>query len=135
MFGPLPFITFIRWLLKPPNNLLRVLHTDIYDGIYCLFCISLDLFLDLRPRELINPFPDIPKLCFGSEDVITILSRLRNFNELSKVTYFSLPLIFMCFLTFQRPHFFMFTSENSLSVKFYSPLNLYSQNVFRVEQL
>ena len=43
--------------------------------------------LDLRPKEVINPFQDIPKLSFDSEDVILILSIMSNLNEMSKLTY------------------------------------------------
>ena len=54
---------------------------------YLAFFYFFGLALALRPIELINPFPDIPKLSFVSEDIILILSRLTNFNEMSKVTY------------------------------------------------
>ena len=37
IFGPPPLITFIRYFLKLPDNLWRVLLTDIYYGIPCLF--------------------------------------------------------------------------------------------------
>ena len=40
----------------------------------------------LKPREVINPFPDLSNLPFDSEDEIFILSRLSNFDEISKVT-------------------------------------------------
>ena len=33
-----------------------------------LYFFGIDLYL--RPKEVINPFPDLPKLSFDSEDVI-----------------------------------------------------------------
>ena len=54
---------------------------------YLDFMCFYDLKLVLIPREVINHFPDPPKLSFGSEDVILILSRLTNFKEVSKVMY------------------------------------------------
>ena len=47
MFGPIPLINFIRWIIKLPDNLWNVLHTDIYDGIPYFFafvwpCFGLD---------------------------------------------------------------------------------------------
>ena len=113
---------------------------------YLSFLYFCDLALVLKPRELINPFNDFSNFPFDSKDVILILSRLSNFDEMSKVTYLSLPriylcffkvtylsphLIYLCFLTLQRPQFFMLTARN----KFYLPVNFYSQNVFQVEQL
>ena len=82
------------------------------------FLYFFGLALDLRPREVINPFTNIPKLSFGSEDVILILSRLPNFNYMPKVTYLSLPLINIYFLILRRPQIFMFTAENSPSMSF-----------------
>ena len=101
---------------------------------YLAFFHFFGLALALRPIEIINPFPDLPKLSFGSKDVILVFSILPNFNEMSKVTYLSPPLVSLCFLTFQPPQFFMFTADNSPSVNFYSPVDFSSQNVFRVEQ-
>ena len=98
--------------------------------VYLAFLYFSGPALALTSREVINPFPDLPKLSFGSEYVILVLYRLPHFNNISKVTYLSLPLISLCFLTFQRPQFFIFTSDNSPSVKFSSPVNFPSQNVF-----
>ena len=58
MIRPLPFITFIRQFFKLPNNLQKVLLTNISDGIPCLFYFC-GLNLALKPREVINPFPDL----------------------------------------------------------------------------
>ena len=52
---------------------------------YLVFIYLFGIALALGLREAINPFPDLPKLKFGSEDVIIILSILLNFNEISKV--------------------------------------------------
>ena len=127
MFGPLLIIPFIRYFLKLPNNPLKFLLTGINYGIPCIFAFFC-LTLALRPREVINPFPDLPKLSFDSEDFIFILYRLSNFNKMSRVIYLSLPFIYMCFLTLQQPQSFIFTSVNSPTVKFPS------HNVFRVEK-
>ena len=97
---------------------------------YLAFFYLCDLALVLKPREVINPYPDLSNFPLDSEDVIFILSRLTNFDEMSKVAYLSLPLISLCFLTLRRPQFFMFTVINKLSV----PVNFSSQNVFRLEQ-
>ena len=93
---------------------------------YLAFLYFCDPALVLKTREVINPFPDIPNFPFDSEDVILILSRLSNFDEMSKVTYLSLPLIYLfffkltylslplislCFLTVWRPKSFMSTAR------------------------
>ena len=59
-----------------------------------------------------------------------ILFRLSNFDEMSKLTYLSLPLISLCLLILRRPQFFMFTAENNVS----SPVKFSSQNLFQVDQ-
>ena len=55
--------------------------------VYFAFLYLYDLTLILKPREVINPFPDLSNVPFDSEDVILILSWLSNFNEMYKVTY------------------------------------------------
>ena len=97
---------------------------------YLAFLYFCDLALVLKPREVINPFPDLSNFPFDYEDVIFILSRLSNFYEISKVKYLSLPLISFCFLTLRLPQIFMFTARKC----FYLPVNFSSQNVSRVEQ-
>ena len=89
------------------NNVGTVLHSDIPDGIPCLF-YCFDLTLDLRSRAVTNPFSDIPNFPFDSEYVFSILFRLSNFDETFKVTILSLTLISLCLLTLQRPQIFMF---------------------------
>ena len=54
---------------------------------YLAFLYLSYLVVALRPIEVINPFPYLPKSSFGSEYVIIILSRLVKFNNISKVTY------------------------------------------------
>ena len=92
---------------------------------YLAFLYFCGLNLALKPREVINPFPDHSNSPFDSEDVIFILSILSNFNEMSKLIYLSLPLISLCFLTVLRPQFFMFTARggNSLPVNFSTNLH------------
>ena len=53
------------------------------------------LTLTLKPREVINPFPDLSNFPPDSEDMIFIFSRLSNFNDMSNVTYMSLPFKFI----------------------------------------
>ena len=65
----------------------------------------------------------------GSDKYVT-LDISSKFDEMYKVMYFSLPLISLCFLTFQRPQFLMFINRNKSSL----PVNVSFQNVFRVEQ-
>ena len=101
---------------------------------YLAFLYFFGLDLDLIPREVINPFTNISKSSFGPADVILIFSRLPNFKDMYKVTYLSLPLISMGFLTVRQPQFFIFTAVNSPSVKISSPVNFSSQNIFWVDQ-
>ena len=124
MFGPLIFIRQFLNFLKLLNNLRNLLLTDISDGIPCLF-VFFYLSLVLKLREVINPFPVLSNFPFDSEDVIFILSILSNFDEMSKVTYLSLPLIFLCFLTLRRPQIFMYTARNKFSLL----MKFSSQNV------
>ena len=111
------------------DNVGKFLHAEIYDCITCLF-VFFDPALVLRAKAVTNPFPDLPNLPFDSKDVVSILFRLSNFFEIFKVTHLSLPLIYLCFLTLQRPQFFMFTGWNKSCL----PVNFSSQNVFLVEQ-
>ena len=108
MFGDPFHIRYLANFLKLFDNLRKVLLSDIYDGIPCLFYFC-DLTLVLRARAVTSPFPYIPNFPFDSEDVVSILFRLSNYTETFKVTILSLPLISLCFLTLQRPQFFMFT--------------------------
>ena len=41
---------------------------------YLAFLFFFNLMMVLRVREAINPFPDLPKHSFGSEDKIFIIS-------------------------------------------------------------
>ena len=130
MFRLLLLVRYFLNFLKLLNILRNVLLTDISDGIPCLFVLLQNLTLVLKSRVVTNPFPDISNFPFDSEDVVFILSRLSNFDEISKVNYLSLTLISLCFLTFRRPQFFIFTDRKKSSL----PVNFSSQNVFRVDQ-
>ena len=66
---------------------------------YLAFLYFGDLTLVLKSRAVTNPFPDISNFPFDYEDMVFILYRLSNYDEMSKVTYLSLPLISFCFLT------------------------------------
>ena len=134
MFGTLPIITLLRSIFKLPDNIWKILYTNIYNGIPWLFvilctCIGLDTQIGNQPLSWCYQNK------FGYEDVILILSRMPNFNEMSKGVYLSLSLILLYLLTLQRPKYFMFKDVNSPSVKVSSPVNFSSQNVFRVYQL
>ena len=59
MFGNLPHMNLIRQILKCLNNHRTILKTDISNGVSCLFFFK--LLMVLRPREVINPFPDLPR--------------------------------------------------------------------------
>ena len=63
----------------------KVLHTDIPDGIPCLF-VYFDLALILRARAVTYPFPDPSNSTFDSEDVVSILFRSSNFSEIFKIS-------------------------------------------------
>ena len=98
MFGSFLLMRSFLYFIKVLNNIRNVLLTDNSDGIPC-FLYFCDFALVLKFRELINPFPDLYSFSFDSEDVIFIFYRLSNFDGMSKVTYLSLPLISLCFLT------------------------------------
>ena len=135
MFG-CPFQMRTLTIVSDSLFFYKVLHTDIFDGIPCLF-IFFDLALVLRVRAVTNPFPDPSIFIFDSEDVVSILSRLSNFSEIFKILFLfkvkrsSLSLIYLCFLTLRWPQFLMFTDTNK---SWFLPVNFSSQNVFRVEQ-
>ena len=63
----------------------KVLHTDISDGIPCLF-VFFDLAMVLRARAVTNPFSDPSNYTFDSEDVVSILFRSSNFSEIFKIS-------------------------------------------------
>ena len=84
MFGPITHITLINQLFKYLIIFERYFILKLVMA-YLEFLFLFDLILVLRPREVINPFPDLPKSSFGYGDVIFIFSRLPNFNDISKV--------------------------------------------------
>ena len=92
MFGDPFHIRYLDNFFKLFDNVGKVLHDDIYDGIPCLF-VFFDLALVLRDKAITNPFPDLSNFPFDSKDVVSILFRLSNFFEIFKVTHLSLPLI------------------------------------------
>ena len=111
MFGPLLHITLIRKPLKIRYLIMTVVME--YRSFLC------ELTMLLRLRQVINPFPDLPKQSFGSEDVIFMLSR-----QISKVMYFSPFLVSMCVLKLQQTQVSMFKGLKSPC------LNSLSQNFF-----
>ena len=108
MFGDPFHIRYLDKFFKRFDNVGKVLHANISDGIPYLF-VFFDLTLVLRSRAVINPFPDLPNFPFDSEDVVSIFFRLSKFAETFKVTILSLPLIYLCFLNLRCPQFFIFT--------------------------
>ena len=85
MFG-CPFqIRYLNNFFKLFDFVGKVLHTDIYDGIPCLY-IFFDLALVLRSRAVTNPFPDTSNSTFDSEDVVSVLFRSPNFSEIFKIS-------------------------------------------------
>ena len=52
-----------------PGPMLRALFLFVLKNLLVVLMV-------LRTREVIKLFPDLPKLSFGSEDVINIFSRL-----------------------------------------------------------
>ena len=96
------------------DNLWKVLLTDIYDEIPCLFYFC-DLTLVLKARAVTNPFPDLSNFPFDSEDVVSIFFRFSNFSETFKLTILSLTLISLCFLTLRRPQFSCSQTETNIS--------------------
>ena len=85
MFGD-PFqIRYLDNFFKVFDVVGKVLHTDIYDGITCLFIFS-GLALVLRARAVTNPFPDPSIFTFDSEDVVSILFILSNLSEIFKIS-------------------------------------------------
>ena len=126
MFGPLLLIRKFTNFLKLFDHLRNVLLTDISDDIPCLFVFLRNLTLVLKSRAVTNPFPDLSNFPFDSEDVVSILFRLSNFDDISKVAILSLPLISLCFLTLRRPKCFMFTDRKQifLTCEFFLPERL-----------
>ena len=128
MFAPLPHITRIMQIFKILDNLWKILHTDISNGIPCPF-VFLWPYKGLEIQRGNQPLSwYISKLSFGSEDMIFILSRLKHYKEMPNLMYFSPFLISVCLLTLQQPQFFMFAGVNSPSVK------ISSHNIFWVHQ-
>ena len=113
----------------------------IFPMAYLAFLYFFDLALVLRAGAVTNHFPDPSIFTFDSEDVVSILSRLSNFSENFKISYIfsyafkvtrsSLSLISLCFLKLRLPQFLVFTGSNKSC---FLPVNISSQNVFRVEQ-
>ena len=82
---------------------------------YLAFLYFGDLTLVLKARAVTNPFPDLSNFSFDSEDVVSILFRLWNISEISKVTILSLSLISLCSLTLRPPQFSCSQTETNLS--------------------
>ena len=85
MFGPLLIIRQFPNFIKLFDNLRKVLLTDIYNGIPCLF-VLLHPYFGVEIQSGNQPFPDLSNFTFNYEDLFFILFRLSNFDEMSKVT-------------------------------------------------
>ena len=84
MFGYTFHISYLDNFFKLFDFVGKVLHTDISYGVPCFF-VFFDLALVLGARAVTNPFPNLSKSTFDSEDVVSILSRLSNFSEIFKI--------------------------------------------------
>ena len=104
---------------------------------YLAVLYFVNLALIFRARAVTNHFPDPSIFIFDSEDVVSILSRFSNSSYIFKILFMfklihsSLSLNYLCFLTLRWPQFLMFTDSNKSC---FLPVNVSSQNVFRVEQ-
>ena len=87
MFGD-PFL--IRYFPKLSKYLiiLECSFSLTFPMTYLDFLYFGDLTLVLKARAVTNLFPDLSNLSFDSEDVVSILFRLSNFADMSKVTIF-----------------------------------------------
>ena len=65
MFGDHFHIRYLENFLKLFDNVRKVLHADISDGIPCLL-VFFDPTLVLRARAVTNPFPALPNFPFDS---------------------------------------------------------------------
>ena len=65
----------------------EVLHAHISDVILDIFYF-VDLSLVLRVRAVTNRFPDPSIFAFDPDDVVSIISRMPNFSEIYKISYF-----------------------------------------------
>ena len=81
MFGDLFHIRYLDNFFKLFDFVVKVLHTDISDGIPCLF-IFFDLALVLRARAVTKPFSGLSNYTFDFEYVVSILFRSSNFYEI-----------------------------------------------------
>ena len=70
MFGDPFIVRYLSNFYKLFDNIGKVRHADIFDGMPCLF-VFFDLALVLRARAVTNPFPDIHNFTFDSEDVVS----------------------------------------------------------------
>ena len=61
------------------------------------FCSLFDIFV-LRSREVVSHLPGLPIKSFGYEEVTSLLSRQSSVEEMSKILYYTLLLISLCFL-------------------------------------
>ena len=129
MFGPLLLIRYFINFLKLLDNLRKVLLTEISDSITWHF-LFLWPYFGLETQRGNQPLSWSFQFSFWLWRCDFILSRLSNFDEMSKVTYLSLPLISLCYLTFRRSQLFMFTARKCFSL----PVNFSSQKVFQLEE-
>ena len=83
MFGPSPIITLKNNFLKLPDNIWKVLHTDISDGIPCLFvflwhCFGLDTYIGNKP---LSWYPQIISLLRRCDYHLFQTSKLQQYIE------------------------------------------------------
>ena len=127
LFLPLPHITLMMQLLKLPDNLWNILHTDISNGIPCTF-IFIWPYNGLETQKCNQPLSWSSQIIFWLWRCDFHLVQTTKFQRDVQGDILFTILIYLCFLTLRRSQFFMFTGVKSPSVKFSS------QNVFQVEQ-
>ena len=54
---------------------------------YLAILYFVDPSLVLRVRAVTNTFPDLPIFAFYPDDVVSIISRMPIFSEISKISY------------------------------------------------
>ena len=133
MFGPPPLITFINQFLKIPDNIWKVLHTDISNGITCFLvfiwpCFGLESHRDNQTLSW--------SYCiifwiwwYGSHSVQTdkLQQDLQGDVLITTLDLYVFPNI-------TTPINFHVHSCELTKCELSSPVKFYSQNVFRADQ-
>ena len=133
MFGPPPLINFIRKFIKLPDNLLKVLHTDISDGITLLFVFLWNCF-GLDTQRCNQPLYWYSQIIFWLWICDSHLVQTAKLQRYVQNDVIITTLDISVFPNISTTTIFILTAVNSPRVKFFSPINFYPQNVFQVGQ-